>query len=178
MKTSIVNSNGFNIEKLIIKYQAYLYKVIKSITTDLTNEDIEEIIEDVYLVLWNNKEKIDFKLPIEPYMVGIAKNLVKNKYRKFFINDNIEDYENTISTSIDIQLLIEQKEKNKIISSVLNNVDSADKEIFILYYFYNKSIKEISTQLKITTINVKTKLHRLRKKIQKKLIEGGYNYGK
>ena len=173
-----INKNEFNIEEIIIKYTNYIYKIIKNSTIYLSNEDIEEIIEDVFLVLWNNKEKINYKLSLEPYIAGITKNIIKLKYRKLKINDNIDNYENIIQNNIDIQNIIEQEEKNKIIEKTLNQMKEKDKKIFILFYYNSKSTKEIAKDLKITEINVKTKLYRIRKKLKNALIKGGYSYGK
>ena len=55
-------------------------------------------------------------------------------------------------------------------------MQETDREIFLLYYYDFNSIKDISTKLKLTETNIKTKLHRIRKKIRKFLIEGGYSY--
>lgn len=147
-------------------------------TFKLSNEDIEEIVLDVFFIVWNNREKLQDDLFIEPYIIGVTKNVIKNKYRTICSNYNIDDYDSIIEDPIDIQLLIEQQEKNKIIKSALDTMKEQDKEIFILFYYNSLSIKEISIKLSITENNVKTKLHRIRKKIKKFLIQGGYSYGK
>lgn len=46
------------------------------------------------------------------------------------------------------------------------------------FIIVGKKGKEIAKELNITEIKVKTKLHRIRKKIKKELMEGGYEYGK
>lgn len=171
------NDNKFNIEKLITDYQPYIYRVIKNFTNYLSNEDIEEIIEDVFLVVWHNQEKLNNTSPIEPYLIGVTKNIIKNKFRKICINENVDDYEYTFIDPIDIDFLVEQKEKNRIISLALNQMKKDDKKIFVLFYFYHKNTKEIATELNLSNTNIKIKLHRIRKRIQLKLIEGGYSYG-
>ena len=173
---SYMESNNLKIENIITRYTKFVYIYIKNTSHILSNEDIEEIVSDVFFIVWNNRNQLNIESPIEPYLLGISKNLLKNKYRKLHINDNIEDYENIISDSINMYEFIEQKEKNKIINDALNSMQETDREIFLLYYYYFNSIKDISTKLKLTETNIKTKLHRIRKKIRKFLIEGGYSY--
>ena len=60
----------------------------------------------------------------------------------------------------------------------LKAVKPKEYEIFILFYYESKSIKEIAKLLNLSTSNVKTILHRVRKIIKRNLEDGGYGYGK
>lgn len=172
------HGNSFKIEEIVKEYSNYVYKIVKNMAGKLSDEDMEEVCSDVFLVIWNNKEKMLPEKPIEPYIAGITKNIVKNKFRNICLDYNVEEYEETIKNEVDIQQLMEQKEKNYIIKKALDNMKEEDKEIFILFYYYSKSTKKIAEKMQITESNVKTKLHRIRKKLKKNLIEGGYSYGK
>ena len=173
-----LDDNDINIEKLINDYSGYIYVIIKNIAKDiLSNEDIEEIISDVFVVCWNNRLKIDKGRPIKNYLVGIAKNLIKLKYRKNSLNLNIDDFENSLINKFDINEIYENYEKNKIIELSLEKMKKEDKEIFLLYYYNSRNIKEISKILNISTSKVKTKLFRIRKKLKSELIKGGYENG-
>ena len=39
-----------------------------------------------------------------------------------------------------------------------------------MYYYLEKSIKDIAKELNMTETNVKTKLHRIRKKIRREMV--------
>lgn len=82
-----------------------------------------------------------------------------------------------MSDYIDVEDLAQKNEKSKIISETLNEVKKEEKQIFMMFYYNSKKIKEISKELKISESKIKVILHRLRKKIRKKLKERGYNYG-
>lgn len=172
------HGNSFEIEEIVKEYSNYVYKIVKNMAGNLSNEDMEEVCSDVFLVVWNNKEKMLPEKPIEPYITGITKNIVRNKFRNVRLDYDIEECEENIKDEVDIQQLMEQKDKNKIIKKTLDTIKEEDKEIFILFYYYSKSINEIAEKMQITESNVKTKLHRIRKKLKKDLIEGGYSYGK
>ena len=168
-----------NIEEIINKYTNYLYTTITNITYgNLSNEDIEEVISDTFFIFWKNKEKFDANKKINLYLAGIAKNLIKEKFRKIHINNNIEDYENILIDTYDISNSYEQIERNHIIEETLDSMKQEDKDMFVLYYYFSKSIKEISKQLDCSEFKIKSRLFRIRKKLKTNLERGGYRYEK
>lgn len=166
-----------NIEEIINQNTNYLYTTITNISKgNLSNEDIEEIISDTFFIFWKSKEKFDTDKKLNLYLAGIAKNLIKMKFRKIHINNNIEDYENILIDTYDISNCCEQIEKNSIIEESLNNMPKEDKDIFVLYYYFSKSIKEISKDLNCSEFKIKSRLFRIRKKLKSNLERGGYRY--
>lgn len=170
--------NGFlNIEKVINRYNSYIYTILKNSLSD--ELDIEETLSDVFLVFWKNYKKLDKEINVKSYLIGITKNLIKKKYSKSNFNiSNIELFDNTIMSNINIEELIENSEKSKIISNTLANVKKIDKDIFIMFYYNQIKIKHIANNLKISESKVKVSLYRTRKTINKKLKERGYGYEK
>lgn len=166
-----------DIEMVIKSYNAYIYKILKnSISKEV---DVEEILSDVFLIFWKNHKKLDDNLEVKPYLIGITRNLIKKKYKEYNSNvQNIELYEEKILYNIDIEELVETKEKSEIVSNCLENIKDVDRKVFIMFYYKQKKIKEISEILKITEAKVKIILYRTRKIIKKYLKERGYSYGK
>ncbi len=166
-----------NLEEIINQYTNYLYATVTNMSYgNLSNEDIEEIISDVFFIFWKNKEKFDTSKKLNLYLAGFAKNLIKAKFRKIHVNNNIDDYENTLVDTYDINYNYEQIEKNNIIMETLNNIQKEDKDIFVLYYYFSKSIKEISKELNFSEFKIKSRLFRIRKKLKANLERGGYRY--
>lgn len=165
-----------DIEKVVESYNSYIYKILKN---EISNEsDIEEILSDVFVIFWKNYKKLDTNIPIKPYLIGIVKNLMKKKYREYKMDiQNIEQYEDEIIYDIDIEKSVENKEKYQIILNSLSKIKEADKKIFMMFYYQQKKIKDISQMLKISEAKVKISLYRTRKFIKKNLKERGYSYG-
>ena len=69
--------------------------------------------------------------------------------------------------------MIEEKELNSIVLNNIENLGKSEVDIFIKYYYEDKSIKQISKELNMTKANVKIKLYRTRKKVKKILEKGG-----
>lgn len=177
MINEFVENGALNIEKVINTYSSYISKVLS--TGILNKMDIEEILSDVFLVFWKNYMRLSEDTEVKPYLVGIARNLIKKKYRECNIDfDDIELYEDDISCNINVSEIIENNEKSKIISESLLCMKDLDKKIFVEFYYYQKKIKEIAKNFNISEAKVKIILHRSRKFIKKKLKERGYDYGK
>ena len=104
-----VENEQLNIEQVIKDYSGYVYTAIINISENLSDEDIEEILSDVFFIFWKKKDTLKKDDKISFYLVGIAKNLIKEKYRKQKGNLNIDDFENNISTNDDIYEYYEDK---------------------------------------------------------------------
>lgn len=167
-----------NIRKIVNEYSRYLFIVIQNTSKSiLDSDDIEELISDVFLAVWKNRYKLDYNVPIKPYLAGIARNLVKNKLRSLKIYNIQLVEENNELYNDEIETVVESKEKFEIIEKTLEEFGE-DSKIFVMFYYQSKKAKEIAECLGQTEFNINTKLHRMRKKIKSRLEERGYYYGR
>ena len=169
-------NNELDLQRVIDEYSGYVYKIIENMAIQyLSREDIEEILSDTFVVLWKNKHKLDKTKILSPYIAGITKNLVKEKSRVINIHNDIDDYENIIQDFSKIDMLCEQRETISIIDNTVKKMNEIDIEVFELYYYSSMKYSEISNILNISEFSVKSKLFRIRKKIKKELLKGGYS---
>lgn len=166
-----INNNILEIETVIKDYTNYINTIIRNTYTFLPDEDIEEIILDVFLIVWKNQNKLDINKNMSSYLAGITHNLIKKKFRTCKVNENIENYEEQCIDLTNIEFNYLQNEKNKQILEKLEKLKKEDKEIFIMYYYNEKTIKEISKIFNMSEEKIKSKLFRGRKKL-KKLFKG------
>ena len=183
MKNEILNNyliNGIlDIDRILDDFYNYVYIIVKNgVSVSITDEDIEEIISDVFVAIWKNSSILSKTTKIKPYIAGIAKNVIRNKYRNTELNFSISDYEENLIDTCNIEKITEENEQNKVILDTLKTVKPKEYEIFIMFYYESKSVKEIAKVLNLSTSNVKTILHRVRKIIKRNLEDGGYGYGK
>lgn len=164
------------IEEIMRKYNNYIYTILNNSNMNFSEEDSEEILLDVYLTLWNNKEKLDINKSLSAYIGGITKNLILKKCRNKKFADNIENYTETISSLQDIEIDYISVQENQIIIDELEKIKEQDKNIFTLYYYDEMKIKDIAFRYKMSESKVKSKLFRIRKKIKKILKERGYDF--
>ena len=133
--------------------------------------NIEKVINGynayIYKILQNS---ISNELDIEEILSDVFVIFWK-KYKELDKRTKVKPYLAGITKNL-------IKEKSKIISKTLANIKEIDKDIFIMFYYKQKKIKDIARIFKISETKVKVILHRVRKSIKKNLKERGYNYGK
>ena len=182
-----VGKNELNIEKIINDFSSSLYRFVNNNnyygnnSYYLNKEDIEEWVSESFFVLWKNYKKMNLSDNIGNYLCGVSRNILLKKLRNnkvFNKNVNIEDYQNVLDCKKDVEDMFYEQEKIGFIENIVLNLDEESKEIFILFYYEQRKVKEISKILNISESKVKTRLHRIRKKLKKELKEGGYGYGK
>ena len=170
-----IENNKLQMEKIMANYSNYISAIIRNSYIELSSEDVEEVLLDVFLTLWKNQEKLDINKSMSAYISGITKNLIKYKYRQCKENQNIEEYEEKLIDSLNIEIMILQNERQNVIAEELEKIKQEDKEIFVEYYYDDRSIKEISKIFNMSESKIKSKLFRVRKRLNKTLKKRGYS---
>ena len=167
----IINEN-LDLDKIVDDYSYYVRTIINNaVGNNLNAEDKEEILLDAFFILWKNYNDNKNIYALDAYIAGIARNLVKEKLRKLHYTVDISKYENIIEME-EKELYEEEREEIACLEKSLKNLKELDVKIINLYYYSSKSVKDIAEELDISESNVKTKLHRIRKKLQKELSKG------
>lgn len=163
-----IKNNELDLEKIINEYSSYTATIIDNMARNsLKDEDKEEIVSEVFFILWKNKNKLNINKYLSSYIAGITRNVVKEYLRKAKINFDISDYENSLYNYDKIDLLDDNVEEISKIEKKLKNMKKIDKTIFLDFYYSFKSIKDIAKEQKISEFSVKQRLYRIRNKIRK-----------
>lgn len=170
---SYIVNNSLEMSKLVDDYYNYISTIIRN-THTLSTEDEEEIISDVFLIIWKNKNKLDKNAKFSPYIAGITKKVMYRKYKELQKNIQFIDYEGELTDKFDIDKIIENQEINNLITSNIKQIGQVDYEIFTKFYYDGKKIKTIAKETNLSVSNVKTKLHRTREKVKNILKVGGF----
>ena len=118
MKNEILKDylkNGkLDIDKIIDDFYSYVYIVVKNgVSISIRDEDIEEIVSDVFVAIWKNSSNLLKTTEIKPYLAGAVKNIIRNKYRNTELNFSIPIYLMNIKNMI-MYLNIKQKMMEKL----------------------------------------------------------------
>lgn len=165
-----IKNNELDLEKIINEYSSYTATVINNMAKDnLNKEDKEEIISEVFFILWKNNKKLDYTKALSSYIAGITRNVVKEYLRTIKVNCNISEYENNLYSYDKIDIIDNEIEEINKIEKKLKNMKEIDKAIFLDFYYSSKSIKDIAKEKNISKFSVKQRLYRIRKKIRKEV---------
>ena len=165
-------NNEIDMDQIIEDFTPYITTIInKGTNNTLSFEDKEEIYSDTFFILWKNRNRLNINVSLNSYLAGITKNLIKEKYRKLKIVYDISDFENDVLNSVNMY----ENDRELIwdIEQKIKGLKDIDIKIVNLFYYSSISIKDIAKKLNISELNVKTRLHRIRKKIKKELNNGG-----
>ena len=165
-----LKNNELDLEKIINEYSSYIATIINNMARDnLNNEDKEEIVSEVFFILWKNENKLDINKYLSSYIAGITRNVIKEYLRKIKVNFDISDYENSLYSYDEIYFLNNSIEEISKIEKKLENMKEIDKKVFLDFYYSSKSIKDIANEQKISEFSVKQRLYRIRNKIRKEV---------
>lgn len=164
------NSDAF--EKIFRLYSDRLFRFARSYFH--TNEDAEEIIQDVFLKLWKHKENIRSRDSLKSYLFQIAYHTIKET----FIKKNREDkYKQQIALEYlkDDHPELEQNDYIHVMKQVDQLIDLLPEQrrrTFIMSKKEGMSISEIALRLNIAEKTVKNHLtlatHQIRDEARKK----------
>lgn len=133
--------------------------------------DVNDIIQDVYLDFWNILDNKSIEVNnIKNYLLGIAKNKIKQYYMSlskiktisiFSKNDDgIELFDN-IKSDIDIEQIILDKDDWKTVWDFIKKKKNKNiPKIFYLHYKLELTIKDIADELVLNESYVKNLLYR------------------
>ena len=157
------NNINFKIETIIDEYSNYVFKIVDNMVgTSLPYQDKEEIVADVFYLLWKNQDNINKDL--KSYIAAITRNCTYTKLRSKKITLELKE------EFIVNDLNLEHIDKMFIINQKLQELSEVERNIFTLYYVDGYKIKEISKKLKLSSSCVKIKLYRIRKKLREEML--------
>jgi len=147
---------------------------VRNVGRDAFSEsDVEEIVADVFVAVWNHVEKLRTD-SLRTYLGTIARNMAINRLRQFHFTVPIDEI--NLPSHEDIPSETEHKLLLAEVRAILKNMKQDDREILLRFYFYYQHIPQIAEEMQYKQATVKTKLYRARQKLLEQLKERGYEY--
>ncbi|MEW7292639.1 RNA polymerase sigma factor [Aquimarina sp. 2304DJ70-9] len=157
--------NAFSI--LVERYQTLVYTVVYRMVKN--KEQAEEVAQDSFIKAYESLSKYrgDAKFSTWLYTIAYRKSLdIIKANKRMMTSELIEDiHEGEIALVNDALSYLQAKERKEIISDSIMKLPEDEAVIVTLYYFEEKSVKEIVEIVGLTIDNVKVKLYRSRKKL-------------
>lgn len=167
---SILDNNQDDFVVLMERYQqkifAYLYRFL------YRNRDAAlDVTQDVFIKVYENLRSIDLTRPIQPWIYRIAHNEAANYLRTVSRKReaNLEEGQWEKVSGIEEKDSLEEEETRQVILTALDRIDIKYRQVLILYFFEEKSYKEIAEIMGTSTNTVGTLISRGKKKMEKGL---------
>lgn len=147
-------------------YSGYKHRVYFFVAKYLSDEeDIEEIVQDIFMHVWKHLSKNHSPSEIEALIFKSAKQEISNFYRKrkmiFVPLENSRESQDEESSDIEKQ--IQQEDQLKKIESLLEQVPEKSREFFIKNKIQNLSLFTIAQENDISKTAVEKHVNKVLK---------------
>lgn len=150
----LANNNKKALEELFNFYYPRLYQFSKSF---LKIEDgIDDILQEVFMKIWDNRENIRSSETFNSYVFTITKNLLLNELRNRLNRQKIKEeiFKLTVPEEYNSDEKVEFHELVEKVEQIVNNLPKKQREVFLLSRYDYLSHKAISEKLNISTKTV------------------------
>lgn len=138
-------------------YQSYspriflnILKMIKSV------DDSQEILQDVFIKVWEKRELIDPEQSFKSYLFQISRYTVYNFFRKVNLDKKLKAYLSFENTELytHIEENIVQRENSQLIMNAIEELPPQRKQIYKLCKIEGRSYAEVAMQLGISSSTI------------------------
>ncbi len=161
--------NMLAFDALYRKYSGRLYKFAFSLIK--VPEEAENIVQDVFLKLWLNREKVDKATSVKYYVFSIAYHssisLLRKKIRESRYIEFLQSKQEVSGEPASVDA--EFNELNEKLDRILETLPSRQREIYRLHRVEGMKHSEIAEKLGISTNTIETHLSRALKTIRQQL---------
>jgi len=137
--------------------------------TTKSQEQSQDIVQDVFLTLWTNRAKLDTIKNIEAWLYTVTENKLIDFLRKTAADSKLREvlWKRTQSATNHTEEFINAKEFHSTIHKAVNSLPPQRKLIFRLNRDAGMNYKEIADALSISTHTVKNQLSSALQAIQR-----------
>jgi len=136
-------------------FMGYYPKLVAYARQFVNAEDSEEIVQDLMLWLWNNRENLYLESSLKNYLFVSVRNrcltlINRQKHQQLIFNSIREraDYE---QSSFDFY---SEKELRDKVESALSRLPESYREAFVMNRYQNMTYKQIAEQLNVSSKTV------------------------
>lgn len=165
-------------EKAITESQRKYGRMLSSLSYSLLSsyEDAEECVNDTYLDAWNampeaRPEFLGAFLSKITRRISVDRFRAKHREKRGGMNEIISELDECIPSEDRVEREYESRILRDEINDFLYSQPKEKRVMFVLRYFYSKSVSEIAGQICVGESKVKTTLFRMRKELQERLEE-------
>ncbi len=138
-------------------YHQYSLRIYRKLLKMVRVEVIaEELMQDVFVRIWDKRHGIDPDQSFKSYLYTIAQNLVYDLYRKVAREEKLQGI--IKSANSELYMHVEEdlflKETSEMLNKAINNLPSQQKLVFTLCKLEGKSYEDASVALGISTSTI------------------------
>lgn len=150
-----------------------LYRLAKRLL--VSSDEAEDAVQEVFLKLWNGREKIENYRSPEAFAITMTKNYCLDRLKSRQAS-NLKIVHNNYQNSENIERTVEGNEGVELVCKIMETLPEKQKMIMQLRDIEQFEFLEIAQMLEINETAIRVSLSRARKTVREQLIKQ-YNYG-
>lgn len=143
-------------------YQNYWEDVLDSIYKRVKDEEVaQDITQEIFISLWENREKLVIEGNLRAYLQGAVKFRVINYFKSAIVKDrHKEDLQLLIGEEMELSAenKLIMKDLNKEIDAAISALPEKMRQVFLMSRRQEKTIREISVELDLSAQTVKNQI--------------------
>ncbi|MBF9251787.1 RNA polymerase sigma-70 factor [Pontibacter sp. 172403-2] len=155
-------------ESLYQKFEPKLYAFALGMVRQ--REDAEEVVQEVFLKVWERRELLDPEQNFDGYLFSIVKNIVYNKTRRKVYELAFTQYLAATGTgkSCSTEEAIAYQDLAKLLEEIYATLPPVRRHIFVMSRVEGKSNSEIARLLNTSNSNIQNHLNKALKLVKER----------
>lgn len=132
--------------------------------------DVEDVVQDVFLAAWENRHKFRGGNGLWPWLMTITVNHCRSRRRRELLWIRwLWRADRSHASAMTTEARPERDETAERVRTAVGTLPTGDREVVVLHYLEQLSVREISAILNCSPGAVDVRLHRARKRLRKML---------
>ena len=168
------SNNKNSVNQLYSKYSDRLYRFIFGYLK--TEEDTLDLIQEIFIKIWNNRNSLKEDTSFESYLFTIAKNTIISTFRKKLSEKEYFEYvkQKAVKNSSETEKQVDYNLLSEKVQFYVNELPEQRKRIYTLSAEKGYTNKAIAEELQISIKTVEDHITKARRYLQENLKEYGF----
>jgi RNA polymerase sigma factor (sigma-70 family) len=165
-----LRGNNAAFRLVVERYEPVVHRLAVSFLR--SHEDAEEAAQEIFLKAFRSLRSFRIESPFLPWLYAIALNHLRTRYAiKQKTEKRFAENQRDLAPEIDEdpQSLLDGTQDRARLRLAVSGLPTGIREVVILHYFEDKEVTQIASLLRIGSENVKSRLHRGRKILRRRL---------
>lgn len=144
------------------KLYFFAYQLLQS------HADAEEVVQEVFLRIWDKRNTLDEQRSFNAYLITIAKNIIYNRASRRVVEHAYREYLQRAVPSVrhHTEEVVNFSDLNTISHRFIDQLPEKRRKIFLLSRFEGLNNREIAKQLNISVSTVENQMNKALKALR------------
>ena len=158
-------------QKISQLYSGYVYSIVRDKLRAFPDEDIDETMQDIFVKLWQSRQKIDLtRGSLKAYICVLAKSVSLRKREQLAKAQKVIPLELISDYKADDKTVESELTKKELIS-IIKALPDDDRQLIMRRFYFGQGYKDIADSLGINEAAARKRCERLLKKLAAQIEE-------